>query len=249
MDESLIQLVTELVMAELHRSQGSSAPPASDGEAGRKLLLVPAAPGVTSADPIWAALRGIAGVAWTAVRVPGVCAQKLEAALGRLRWVDPPAVWDELVHAHQAVVLPVLRVDTVARVANLLCDAPVSAAAVAAVMQGVPLYAGATEVDRLRRASGRLPGPFLSVLQQHLRTAEGMGLQVLEAEVLAQRLGRSGPAAVVPAASKGRDVVTVADLEAAARAGQKILQVVPGTIITPLAQEKAQQMQIEVRFS
>ena len=39
MDESLIQLVTELVMAELHRSQGSSAPPASDGEAGRKLYL------------------------------------------------------------------------------------------------------------------------------------------------------------------------------------------------------------------
>ena len=41
----------------------------------------------------------------------------------------------------------------------------------------------------------------------------------------------------------------VADLDAAAQAGQKVLVVTPGTIITPLAREKAAQMGIEVRMT
>ncbi len=44
-------------------------------------------------------------------------------------------------------------------------------------------------------------------------------------------------------------MVTFSDLEAAARAGLKVLQLTPGTIVTPLAREKAAQMGIEVRFS
>ena len=255
MDASLIQLITDMVMAEVTRGEGSSPSPqvmaASAGEqarGGRRLLLVPAPAPVVSLDSLLAALRAVPGISWTAVRVAGVCEKRVANALGTVRWIDPPLLWDELIHSMEAVVLPVFRLEVISRTALLLSDIPASAAAVAAVIQGVPVLAWAHEVDLLKRASGRLPGPFLSLFYQHLRSVEGMGIQVLETAALVNRLG-ARVAAPASAADKGRDVITVSDLEAAARAGQKVLQLVPGTIVTPLARDMAKQMGIEVKFS
>lgn len=263
MDPSLVQLITELVMAELNRGPGLSPVPgvfagpsasvvqptvaAAPSSRHRKLLLVPAPAGDSHGDPLWEALAALSDVAWTAVRVPGVSEAKI--SLPGVRWIDPPLVWDETVHGQHAVILPVLRLETLSRLAVLLGDTAASAAAIAAVMQGVPVYASAHEADRLKRSSGRLPGPFLSLFHQHLRTVEGMGIQVLEAAALVQRLGTARGAGQVTVANRGRDVITVADLEAASRAGQKTLQVTPGSIVTPLARDTAAQMGIEVLFS
>jgi len=245
LDASLIQLITDLVMAEMNRGEGAKPPPVSEAAPkGRRLLLVPAATSTQAVDPLWSGLKELPGVSWTAVRVPGVCERRLDW----VRWIDPPAIWDELVHSMEAVVLPVFRLEVISRVALLLGDVPASAAALAGVMQGVPVLASAHEVDLVKRASGRLPGPFLSLFHQHLRSLEGMGIQVLEAEALVNRLAQrvSTPAAAV---AKGRDVITLEDLEAAVRAGQKVLSVTPGAIITPLAREKAAQLGIEVVYS
>lgn len=244
-------------MAEVNRSEGAqpsprpvevAAPSGDRARGGRPLLLVPAPAPFSAFEGLLASLRDLSGIAWTGVRVPGVCEKRVSQALGPLRWIDAPLLWDELVHSMEAVVLPVLRLEVLSRVANLLSDIPASAAAVAGVMQGVPVLAGALEVNHLKRSSGRLPGPFLSLFHQHLRTVEGMGIQVLENESLVRRLGAK-VVALASAAGKGRDVITVSDLEAAARAGQKVLQVVPGTIVTPLARDKAAQMGIEVTFT
>ncbi|MBN9415827.1 MAG: hypothetical protein J0I12_10350 [Candidatus Eremiobacteraeota bacterium] len=255
MDASLIQLITDLVMAEVDRSEGAlpsspvkAAPSAEPARGGRRLLLVPAPAPFSSFEPLLASLREVPGVAWTAVRVAGVCEKRVAASLGSVRWIDAPLLWDELIHSMEAVVLPVFRLEILSRVASLLSDVPASAAAVSGIMQGVPVLAGALEVDNLKRSSGRLPGPFLSLFHQHLRTVEGMGIQILENEALVRRLGAK-VAAPASAAGKGRDVITVSDLEAAARAGQKTLQVVPGTIVTPLARDMAAQMGIEVIYT
>lgn len=253
MDPTLVQLITDLVIAEL----GRGAPPSGETPArptssrgSRRLLLVPAPPGWSESDPIWLQIKQIPDVDWTAVRVEGVCSDQIDRALGAVRWVAPPTLWDDLVRSVQALVLPVFRLEVMTRLALLLGDVPATGAAIAAIMQGVPVYASAHEVERVRRASGRLPGPFLSTFHQHLRGVEGLGVQVLEAEVLCQRLTNSvASSGFHSTAHKGRDVITVSDLEAAAAAGQKVLKVAPGTIITPLAREKAAQMQIEVSFS
>lgn len=194
-------------------------------------MLVPA-PSKAS----WDDLRKVPDVAWTGVRVPGV------REVDWVRWIDPPLLWDELVHGMEAVVLPVFRLDVISRVATLLGDVPASAAALAGVMQGVPVLASSSEVDLLKRSSGRLPGPFLSLFHQHLRTVEGMGISVLEPAALVGRL--SGRLAVA-SASSSRDVITAGDL----KPGQKVLSLAPGAIITPLAREKAAQMGIEVRYT
>lgn len=240
----MIQRITDLVMAEMGRGEESRAPvPTAPASSGRRVLLVPAP--ASGGEDLWRSLREAKGIAWTAVRVAGVCEQRFPEA----RWIDPPLLWDDLVHGCEAVVLPVLRLEVLSRIALLLSDIPAAAAAISAVMQGVPVLASAHEVDQLKRSSGRLPGPFLSLFHQHLRTVEGMGVQVLESVTLLQRLGMSRVGGGAATAGKGRDVITVSDLEAAARAGQKSLQVLPGTIVTPLAREKAAQMGIEVQFS
>lgn len=240
-------------MAEVNRGEGAppspqAAPSGEKARGGRRLLLVPAPAPFASMEGLLSSLREVPGIHWTAVRVAGVCEKRVDQALGAARWIDPPLLWDELIHSMEAVVLPVFRLEVLSRVAHLLSDVPASAAAVSGVMQGVPVLAGALEVDHLKRSSGRLPGPFLSLFHQHLRTVEGMGIQVLENEALVRRLGVK-MAAPAGAAGKGRDVITVSDLEAAARAGQKVLQVVAGTIVTPLARDKAAQMGIEVIFT
>lgn len=246
MDSSLVQLITELVMAEMGKGQPAAVPTPTVAP-GRKILLV-GSPTSGEPDPLWSLLKSVQGVSWTVVRGGESCQRLAAASLGSasMRWVDPPAVWDSLVAEHEAVVLPVVRLEVLSRIALLLGDIPASAAALAAVMQGVPVLASAFEVDRLRRAQGRLPGPFISHFQQHVRTVEGMGISFLAAEALVARLEHKqqpvGP-------SRGRDVITVADLDAAAQAGQKVLVVTPGTIITPLAREKAAQMGIEVRMT
>jgi hypothetical protein len=237
-DASLVELVTELVLAELARSnEAPMAPPSAPqaGGEGRRLLLA-CAP-ASGKEPIWAALQ-TSGLNWTGVGQP--------CPAVKAKWVEAPRLWDEFVHGFEALVVPVLPLAVISRVALLLSDCPVSSSIVSAICQGVPVLACAHEVDALKRSSGRLPGPFLSLFHQHLRTLEGMGVQLLEQEALLARLGQRQAKA---APARGRDVITLEDLEAAMKAGQTYLQVLPGSIVTPLAREKATQMNIEIRFA
>ena len=246
MDPSLVQLITDLVMAELSGTETNAEPPACSAPETpkRKVLLCPA-PG--SADPLWAALREVKGVHWlcTCDDASPDLARKLGSPVQTTR---SKGAWDEVVNEVEAVVLPVLTLELVSKLALLIADRPPVQAALAGVIQGKPVLACSSEPNRLRRASGRLPGGFLSAYHAHLRGLEALGVQLLEPPALAARLSGVFVKSTGDARS-GRDVLTVADLEAAARAGTRVLQVAPGTIVTPLARDVAQQMGIEVSFS
>jgi hypothetical protein len=150
----------------------------------------------------------------------------------------------------EAVVLPALPLEVVSKLGLLIPDVPAVAAALEGVMQGRPVWAASLEVDKFRRSSGRLPGGLQSAYYQHLRALEGLGIQVLQPPELARKLqGGAAQTAIASGSSKGRDVLTVEDLEAALKAGQRVLTLTPGTIVTPLAREKAQTMGIEVIYS
>ena len=73
-----------------------------------------------------------------------------------------------------------------------------------------------------------------------------MGVTFLGAGELAGALAGPG-AASVTSTSTGRDVVTLEDLEAVRRRGQKVLEVSAGAIVTPLARQAAREMGIEVK--
>ena len=261
MDSDLVGLITELVLAELGKSAPADAPapsaPAPVSEPKpvarpKRLAMICPAPGSTvSQEPLWLALREISDLGWLLVRTPGVCLDQARQALGggKIQEIDPPSSWDDPVSRVEAGILPVLTIDLMARLGLLLSDQPAAGAAITAIVQGKPVLACASELNQVRRSSGRLPGGFLSVFHQHVRSLEGLGVQVLEPPALANQLGRTKAASAPTASARGRDVVTVEDLEAVARAGQKKMMLSPGTIVTPLARDKAAQMGIEMSFS
>jgi len=234
--DSLIERITELVMAELASSQPAAPTPK---KAGRQVLVA----AVQGPDgPGWQALRGVKDVRWLGVG----CSEQLKSRLGEVRCLPAPELWDEAVASAQAVVLPHFPLATLARLAQMLGDSPAVGAALAGVVQGVPVLAASHDVERIKRHANRLPAGFLNLFQQHLRAVEGMGIQLLEPEALAAQVAQQKKAALAPA--RGKDVVTMEDLEAARRAGVKVLELAHGTIVTPLARDAAKQMGIEVSF-
>lgn len=266
METDLVQLITELVMAELSKADsepsaaslpvagkaGSETPPSVDPVLPgprRQVLVCPVVGHSASLDPFWLQLREASEVSWLVVRVPGVCLHSCEQKLlGRCKLIDVPANWNELLGRVEAVVLPTLTTDLMARLSLLLSDVPAAGAALAGIVQGKPVLASASEANEIRRASGRLPGGFLNVFHQYLRQVESLGVQILEPPALIERLA-GARAAFAGSSARGRDVVTVEDLEAAVRAGQKQMQLAPGTIVTPLARDKAREMGIEMSFA
>lgn len=252
--DSLIAMITERVVEELVRSAagGARPTPAIPSQAlvspGRRVLLC-GAPGAAAETPAWQALRSLDGVRWVGVDWPGYPASRIAKGLGRCpdEVVSPPEVWDDLVRSVEAVVLPFATLDVLARTALLLVDSPPVAAAVAALIQGVPVLAGGDEAERLTRHSSRIPGGILSVVQGHVRTVQGMGMRLEPPARIATRLSQ-GVACLAGSVSGGRDVVTNEDVLAAVQAGQKVLEVATGSIVTALARETANRNGVEVRF-
>src|SRR5690606_21413810 len=229
---SLVALITERVVEELTR--GTPPPAPSELRSGGRRVLVVGAPGSSVEAAAWQALRPAERLRWVAVDWPGFPAARVERGLGRApaAAVEPPELWDELVGSVEAVVLPVAPLPVLARTATLLADCPPVGAAVAALVQGVPVFFGNGDTERLTRHSSRIPGGLLSVVQQHVRTVQGMGVR-LEAPAQIATALQGGVARPAAAPSGGRDVVTNEDVEAAARAGRKIVEVASGSIVTP----------------
>ena len=266
MDSSLVQLITDLVMAELQQAGGavpstpdptrSPAPATAPAGAGpgrsraKRLVLLCAVPAAQdSLTPVWESLKTVEGVSWITVRGCTRVAP-IDVPLPGVEWVEPPSVWDELVNSVEAVILPALPLEVVSKLSLLIPDVPAVAAALQGIMQGRPVWAASLEVDKLRRSSGRLPGGFQSAYFQHLRAIESLGIQILQPPELARKLqGGAARAQLATSSSRGRDVLTVEDLEAALLAGQRSLSLAPGTIVTPLAREKAKTMGIEVHYA
>ena len=242
-------------MAELQQAGGTAPAPVPAPAEGcqapplprRKVLLCAVPAARDSLLPVWEALKPVNDVGWLTVRGCSRVAP-IEVPLPGVSWIDPPASWEELVNSVEAVVLTGLPLEVLSKMALLIPDVPAVAAALTGLIQGRPVFAASPEVDKFRRSSGRLAGGLQAAYYQHLRAVEGLGLQILEPPQLAQKL-QSGVARSLPSSAKGRDVLTVEDLDAALRSGQRVLNLAPGTIVTPLAQEKAQTMGIEVRFA
>jgi len=240
-DASLVELITNLVLAELGKEQVPSAAPLQGSDRFQWLMAPVRA---SQGDDVYQKIHPHPQVAWTAIRSSSFP----EAGLAGVHWRDTPYLWEDVVSKVHGVVLPVVRLEHLARIATLLSECSVSALALAGIAQGKPVLASSFEVERLKRSSGRLPGPFLSAFHQHLRTVESFGVKFLDSATLQRSLVQNQAVTVTASMSGGRDVLTAEDLEAAVRSGQKVLQLAPGTIVTPLARERASQLNLEVRF-
>ncbi|MDO5297675.1 MAG: hypothetical protein Q4F00_13790 [bacterium] len=252
----LVALVTQLVLDELSKSEAGAGPGdlaqnANPQRPPQRKVIICGAPGSACEKSAWEALRLLTdthyifidwlGYPWERTPKNGWGAQKCEI-------MNPPELWDDLVHSADAVILPFAPMDVMAKVAQLIVDTPPVALAVAGLIQGTPVFIGSDDADRWSRHASRIPRAIISVVQDHVRTVQSMGAFVdTPSQIVAHLLGGVACLSANKGAG-GRDVVTNEDVMAVVQANKKVLEVMPGSIITSLARETAANFGIEVRF-
>lgn len=256
--DNLVDAITELVIKELEKASGSSAAsaaktstPAAPTTRGPRLLMVAGPEPVP--DAVWTTV--------SAARVkPSVLVwdgfgqeQRPDEAAGwhlETRSVDKGA--SRLVADYAGLCLTGSDLPVLGSIASLGAGAPAPASlALAAVAAGLPVFCEAAAFEKVRRHSARLAPGFVRAFEESWRTAASFGIELgtpAELEGFLQRLGGQTASGTAAAKATGRDVVTTEDVEAARRAGHKILQVAMGAIVTPLARQQAAEWGIEVKL-
>jgi hypothetical protein len=248
--DKLVEAVTDLVMAEIGQHAETPSPtssrPRQNDKPGTRVLVCPGPKSVDST--CWSALAqstlSPAVLVWSEFRADqlvGPCSRwKVEARCGH---------WDRVVSGYKAVILLGSDLSVLSGIGNLGHGAcPPASAAVAAVAAGVPVFVENGHYESLRRHSSRLASGFVRRFEEFYRMVGSFGVELGASAQLPDFLSRLDSAA--PAApsdrSGGRAVVTVEDVEAVRRAGTRRLEIAMGTIVTPLASQRAAEWGIEV---
>jgi hypothetical protein len=253
----LVEAITDLVLRELAEAEVSplahsslSAPKSEPARESGSKVLVALGPGRAD-DGLWSPLTQAkalnpCALVWNGGRqdqLPGVCSGwKLEARTTN---------WPQVVTGYQAVVLLGCDISILASIANLGAGTAAPAqVAVAALASGLPVFMDNNPYEAFRRRSSRLASGFVRRFDEVYRMVGSFGVEFGGTAELPRFLGRLGETGAPPisARSGGRDVVTVEDVEAVRRSGDKRLGLAMGTIVTPLAVQRAAEWGIEVVF-
>ncbi len=160
--------------------------------------------------------------------------------------------WDDsvelqhLVSTSQVILFPALSENVIAKMANGIFEEPLSRLLLEAIKQSKPFYTIAPEADIALRKNS----PALFRLQQTNRQKlDQFGVRWIErkdiAKVLLSALPKSTFKDIPSKVSRGeKQLITAQDIEKAAKEGQRKLQLPYRSIITPLAKDRAKELNI-----
>ncbi len=251
--DNLVDVITQLVMAELAQaSPGPAVTSIPAQQSGARVLLAPGEERVDSS--LWKAVGQSAGVRPSVLVWNGFRADQIPSDGQSWKVEARTTHWSDVVSGYKAVVIPGCGLSVLASIGNLGAgDAPPAQAAVAALSSGLPVFLDNSRFEAFRRHSSRLPGGLVRRFEEFYRIVCSFGVEFggpTELGGFLQKLGSSGGGNVSApqSSSAGRDVITVEDVEAVRRSGQSKLPVAMGTIVTPLAAQRAGEWGIEVIF-
>lgn len=160
---------------------------------------------------------------------------------------------EQLVAAHDLILLPAVGDDDAAKMALGLFDEPVARTALAAIAVGKPLMAALHTPygEALKTRSPLLKRMF----DGHQRALQGYGFEIVPANQLAtaisSRYGASssappnGSSPAIPGSNGKKQLITAQDIDRYARSGQ-LLRLPPGALITPLARDRARELGLNI---
>lgn len=249
--DKLVEAITDLVLSEL--SEKAPVTPevplpikkAAEDE-GKPVLICPC--GESVEPEFWASAQSVKSVSLRLVLPDGVSSPP--ACASWPRWTFK-ATTNQLGQS-RAVLLAGADLPTLGGLANLGAVGGLGARlGIAAISSGIPLFVHDQHFEHLRRHSSRLASGFVRRFEELYRVVASFGVEfggaAAAADFLRKAAGASGQGAIA-ARGSGRDVVTVEDVEAVRRAGDLVLKVSIGTIVTPLAAQRASEWGIEVKY-
>jgi hypothetical protein len=248
--DKLIEVVTDLVLAELDgHTEAAPKPDPFVEETAKPSTRILVCPGPEEVDDeFWKTLCDASVspsvLVWTGFRADQLAAPcsgwKLETRTARL---------DKVVSGYKGVVLLGSDLAVLSAIGNLGCGgSPPASAAVAALASGVPVFLDNGRYEFMRRHSSRLAAGFVRRFEEFHRLVSSFGVEFGGAGRLSEFLASLGAPAAASAASRsgGRSVVTVEDVEAVRTSGCKRMELAIGTIVTPLAAQRAAEWGIEM---
>jgi len=258
--EQLIEQITSLVMEHLQapgaitgigRKDSPGEPPPGGypelEKAARGLFVF--SESSTFLQESWEHFRALSRypIDWMALEGEGLPASLLKKELGGLRFTileSLPPSWKTMIRSFDLVVIPVLTFTLSSKIANLIADDLPSRLIIQALIEKKPVIAGMEELTFLTRHSAQLPKPLVAAMNTHSEAAKSMGIREIQLRAIEMEVGRLIGAA--GKLSRGNNVITRADIDAALMEGRKTLELARGTIVTPLAREFAEKMNLKI---
>ncbi|MDQ3815191.1 MAG: hypothetical protein M3347_14815 [Armatimonadota bacterium] len=158
-------------------------------------------------------------------------------------------VRERLISKNDVVLMPAVHDDEVAKMALGIFDDPVARVALSTLALGKPLVAAlhAPYDDMLKMHSPLLRRLF----EGYRRALQNYGFELVECAQItsmvsnlcgvALRGADNGSVRALPSSGGKKQLITVREIEAAARSGRR-LQLPPGALITPLARDRAREL-------
>ncbi|MGV8119746.1 MAG: hypothetical protein AB2L14_08310 [Candidatus Xenobiia bacterium LiM19] len=259
MDErTLIEQITGLVMARLASSgEAEGAEAAASGG-----LQVPASLPATlykglvlltekksQLEEYWEQMRACAHlpVEWQVFLSAEFSADEVKKELQPLRvqiYEALPPSWKTMIPRTDFVLVPVLPVTLASKIAHLIADDAASQVIIQSLIERRRILAGCEEISFLVRYSAQLPRALVLVMNTVFESVRAMGIEEIALNSLSREIQRFLGHESSPL--RGSTVITRNDIEAALAEGKKTLEFLRGTIVTPLAREYAENMNVEI---
>jgi hypothetical protein len=156
---------------------------------------------------------------------------------------------EKLVAGVDGVLLPSIGDDDAGKMANGIFDEPVARLALSAIATGKPLFA-ALHSPYAKEIQMRAP-QLSKVWEGHKAALESFGFRIAEYAALldlvrGEYIVTTRPVVTSGEVVKGKALITAREVEAAAKNGAS-LKLPPGAIVTPLARDRAKELNVKMK--
>lgn len=176
--------------------------------------------------------------------------QQIKIQIEEADELDEAVILADLIAPHQLTFFPALSENVIAKAASGIFDEPLARLLLKAIEHGKPIIAIAPEISSgLRKNSPAL----FRLRQTHRQKIEQFGVRLIEqkdiSKVLLSALPKSTFKDAAPQIHSGnKQLLTAQDIEKAAKEGKSKLVVPYRSIITPLAKDRARDLNVSIEL-
>ena len=179
------------------------------------------------------------------------CAKRAELISNSLKgriFFDLPPNWKSMVCNFSAVYVPVFDMSLCSKTAMLIPDCLASKLLVQSLIEQKTIFAGSEELTLLKSVSARLPKALLSVFSANLNSVMSMGIREVSLSQISKVLEAFFKDSDISVSVRPNNVITKEDIDQALKEGAKVIELRSGTIVTPLAKDYAQSLNLNIIF-